>query len=124
MSIRARARRAPRQAPSARRAQPGTDHTLCRAIEAVQRHLHCRTRRMASDQLVWQLVKGHNCFQKKSVNNTWLSSEPGNLYAKNSYKYSGVRWTVTVCCLEVAKTESNCVLRLHRGILADLGIAA
>ncbi len=49
---------------------------------------------MASDQLVWQLVKGHNCFQRKSVNNTWLSSEPGNLYAKNSYKYSGA---VAVC---------------------------
>ena len=46
---------------------------------------------MASDQLVWQLVKGHNCFQRKSVNNTWLSAEPGNLYAKNSYKYSGAQ---------------------------------
>lgn len=43
----------------------------------------------ASDQLVWQLVKNHNCFQRKSVNNTWLSAEAGNLYNKNSYKFSG-----------------------------------
>ena len=53
---------------------------------------------MASDQLVWQLVKGHNCFQRKSVNNTWLSSEPGNLYAKNSYKYSGADGASSALC--------------------------
>jgi large subunit ribosomal protein L28e len=42
-----------------------------------------------SSQLVWQLVKGHNSFLKKGLNGAYFSSEPGNLYSKSSYKYSG-----------------------------------
>lgn len=44
---------------------------------------------MAPSQLVWELVKGHNAFLRRSVNHTLFSAEPGNLYNKNSYKYSG-----------------------------------
>ena len=43
----------------------------------------------ASPQLVWQLVKKNNCFLRRNVNNTWFSTEPGNLRGRNSYKYSG-----------------------------------
>lgn len=42
-----------------------------------------------SDQLVWQIVKGHNAFMRKGLNGMILSAEPGNLYNKHSYKYSG-----------------------------------
>jgi hypothetical protein len=45
----------------------------------------------ASPQLVWQLVKNNNCYLRRNVNNTWFSTEPGNLAGKNSYKYSGVQ---------------------------------
>ncbi len=44
-----------------------------------------------SDQLVWQLVRGHNSFIRKGINGLVLSAEPGNLYNKHSYKYSGAR---------------------------------
>jgi Ribosomal L28e protein family len=44
---------------------------------------------MASDQLVWQILKGHNSFVRKGLNGLVLSAEPGNLYNKHSYKYSG-----------------------------------
>ena len=40
-------------------------------------------------QLVWQLVKNYNCFLHKGLNGSQFSSEPGNLYNLNSYKYSG-----------------------------------
>ena len=40
-------------------------------------------------QLVWQLVKNYNCFLHKGVNGSQFSAEPGNLYNRNSYKYSG-----------------------------------
>ena len=49
-----------------------------------------------SDQLVWQLVRGHNSFIRKGLNGLVLSAEPGNLYNKHSYKYSGVRCSRTV----------------------------
>ena len=42
-----------------------------------------------SSQLVWQLVKNYNCFMHKGLNGVVLSTEPGNLYNKHSYKYSG-----------------------------------
>ncbi|CAK0782687.1 hypothetical protein CVIRNUC_005882 [Coccomyxa viridis] len=41
-------------------------------------------------QLVWQLVKNYNCFLHKGVNGSQFSAEPGNLYNRNSYKYSGL----------------------------------
>ena len=40
-------------------------------------------------QLVWQLVKNYNCFLHKGLNGSQFSAERGNLYNKNSYKYSG-----------------------------------
>eukprot|EP00873_Tetraselmis_striata_P014494 jgi/Tetstr1/434758/TSEL_023809.t1 len=49
-----------------------------------------------SDTLIWELVKGQNAFVKRNVNNTWWSSEKGNLYAKHSYKYSGLANSKTV----------------------------
>ena len=44
---------------------------------------------MAAPQLVWEIVKGHNSFLRKNLNGLTFSAEPGNLYNKNSYKYSG-----------------------------------
>lgn len=43
----------------------------------------------ASPQLVWQLVKNNNCYLRRNVNNTWFSTERGNLSGRNSYKHSG-----------------------------------
>ena len=44
-----------------------------------------------STQLVWQLINKHNSFKVKNRTGkrTILSSEPGNLYNKHSYKHSG-----------------------------------
>ena len=51
-----------------------------------------------SSQLVWQIVKGWNSHIVKGLNGTnrkgggiILSKEPGNLYNKHSYKYSGLQ---------------------------------
>lgn len=40
-------------------------------------------------QLLWEVVKGHNSFVRKNLNGAVFSAEPGNLYSKHSYKYSG-----------------------------------
>lgn len=40
-------------------------------------------------QLVWLLVKDNNAYLRRNVNNTWFSTEKGNLYGRSSYKYSG-----------------------------------
>eukprot|EP01025_Chloroclados_australasicus_P020389 TRINITY_DN2149_c0_g1_i7.p1 TRINITY_DN2149_c0_g1~~TRINITY_DN2149_c0_g1_i7.p1 ORF type:complete len:213 (+),score=15.48 TRINITY_DN2149_c0_g1_i7:93-641(+) len=45
---------------------------------------------MASSQLVWQLIKGNNAYLKKNLNNTWFSTEKGNVANRHSYKYSGL----------------------------------
>ena len=56
---------------------------------------HVKTRllvictKMASSQLLWQLVKGNHAFLHKGLHGAQFSSEPGNLYNINSYKYSG-----------------------------------
>lgn len=42
-----------------------------------------------SSSLVWELVKQHNSFLRKGAKGIVFSAEPGNLYNKNSYKYSG-----------------------------------
>lgn len=42
-----------------------------------------------SSQLTWLLVKDWNCFQRKGLHGTIFSAEPGNIYNKHSYKYSG-----------------------------------
>lgn len=44
-----------------------------------------------STQLVWQLINKHNSFKVKNRtgDRVILSSEPGNLYNKHSYKHSG-----------------------------------
>ncbi|KAG2487641.1 hypothetical protein HYH03_013779 [Edaphochlamys debaryana] len=49
-----------------------------------------------SSALVWELVKKHNCFQRKNVKGMTFSAEAGNLYNKSSYKYSGVANAKTV----------------------------
>lgn len=37
-----------------------------------------------------QIVKGNHAFVRKGLNGAVFSAEPGNLYNKNSFKYSGV----------------------------------
>jgi hypothetical protein len=49
-----------------------------------------------SAPLIWEIVKKHNCFIRKSGNTpdkkgvTTFSAESGNLTNKNSYKFSGI----------------------------------
>lgn len=43
----------------------------------------------APSQLMWEVVKGHNSVLRKNLNGSVFSAEPGNLYNKHSYKYSG-----------------------------------
>ncbi|KAI8463662.1 MAG: component of cytosolic 80S ribosome and 60S large subunit [Monoraphidium minutum] len=43
-----------------------------------------------SPQLVWELVKTNNSFLRKNLHGNIFSAEKGNLYAKHSYKYSGI----------------------------------
>jgi hypothetical protein len=45
----------------------------------------CRRRCVAPTQ-------GHNSFLRKNLNGLLLSAEPGNLYNKHSFKYSGACW--------------------------------
>lgn len=51
---------------------------------------------LASDDLIWLLVKNNNKFLvKRNGNNTssiTFSSEPNNLYNLNTFKYSGRLW--------------------------------
>merc|ERR1712146_855205 len=46
--------------------------------------------KMASSDLVWQLVRNQSCFIKKQKNLPVLTSEPNNLAGLNSYKFSGL----------------------------------
>ena len=50
-----------------------------------------------SDQLVWQIIRGHNAFVRKGLNGLVLSAEKGNLYNKHSYKYSGEVFKAFFC---------------------------
>ncbi|KAK9840357.1 hypothetical protein WJX74_008241 [Apatococcus lobatus] len=50
----------------------------------------------SSSQLIWALVKKQNVFLHKGLNGTQFSSEPGNLYNRHSYKYSGLANEKTV----------------------------
>lgn len=63
---------------------------------------------MASDQLVWQIVKGHNSFMRKGLNGMVLSAEPGNLYNKHSYKYSGATSAVLGCFMQQVVSLCRC----------------
>ena len=45
---------------------------------------------MASSELIWQCIKGGNSYMRKGLNNTYFSTEPGNLTGKHSYKFSGI----------------------------------
>uniref|UniRef100_A0A7S0UR37 Ribosomal eL28/Mak16 domain-containing protein n=1 Tax=Polytomella parva TaxID=51329 RepID=A0A7S0UR37_9CHLO len=45
---------------------------------------------MPSSQFLWELVKNNNAFLRKNLNGAIFSAERGNLYAKNSYKFSGL----------------------------------
>ncbi|GLC35065.1 hypothetical protein PLESTB_000550600 [Pleodorina starrii] len=49
-----------------------------------------------SSQLVWEVVKGHNSFMRKAAKGIVFSAEPGNLYNKHSYKFSGLANTKVV----------------------------
>jgi hypothetical protein len=68
---------------------------------------------MAAPQLLWEIVKGHNSFLRKNLNGAIFSAEPGNLYNKHSYKYSG-GWhhqqsrqqTQTVCAALAGQSEA------------------
>ncbi|KAL4439471.1 hypothetical protein ABPG77_008800 [Micractinium sp. CCAP 211/92] len=74
-----------------------------------------------SSQLVWELVKKHNAFLRKSVNHTVLSAEPGNLANKNSYKYSGLAnlsSTVDVASADGAVVVSKSSKKSKAGKLA------
>lgn len=59
-----------------------------------------------SSQLLWEVLRNHSCFLKKGLNNVVLTSEPGNLYQKNSYKYSGLARDKTVS-LEDSSAEDQ-----------------
>mmetsp|Transcript_43078 Transcript_43078/g.102283 ORF Transcript_43078/g.102283 Transcript_43078/m.102283 type:complete len:135 (-) Transcript_43078:58-462(-) len=61
----------------------------------------------APDQLLWQLVKRNNAFLRKNLNNQYFSAEPGNLYNRHSYKYSGLANSKTV---DLAPADSAVVL--------------
>ncbi|KAK9800756.1 hypothetical protein WJX73_007778 [Symbiochloris irregularis] len=58
----------------------------------------------ASSQFQWLLLKNWNSFYRKGLNNTRFSAEPGNLYNKHSYKYSGLANNNTV---HIAQTADN-----------------
>mmetsp|Transcript_120421 Transcript_120421/g.257101 ORF Transcript_120421/g.257101 Transcript_120421/m.257101 type:complete len:143 (+) Transcript_120421:71-499(+) len=45
---------------------------------------------MAPADLIWECVKQHNSFIRKSPNMPTMSAEPGNLCGLNSFKYSGL----------------------------------
>lgn len=64
-----------------------------------------------SDQLLWQILKGHNSFVRKGLNGMVLSAEPGNLYNKHSYKYSGA------ACAAVGCNHDYVMLSTHSSIL-------
>ena len=51
-----------------------------------------------STQLVWQLINKHNSFKRKNRtgDRKVLSAEPGNLYNKHSYKYSGTKIVLAI----------------------------
>ena len=42
-----------------------------------------------SAALVWECVKNSHAFVRKGINGVVFSAEAGNLYNKNSFKYSG-----------------------------------
>jgi hypothetical protein len=55
----------------------------------------------ASPDVVWQCIKNGNAFLRKGSNGRQdpiFSSEPGNLYARHSFKFSGAQ---PVCCVRV-----------------------
>lgn len=51
-----------------------------------------KLRMSVSSQLVWALVKKNNVYLHKGLNGSQFSSEPGNLYNRHSYKYSGLSY--------------------------------
>merc|ERR1712063_80301 len=48
------------------------------------------TMALYSDQLVWELVKGHNAFVNKNLHNRWFSKEANNITGEHNYKFSGI----------------------------------
>jgi len=54
-----------------------------------------------SNAVVWECVKKSNAFMKKGIHGgnarSWFSSEPGNLYNRHSFKFSGQ------CCRQCGK---------------------
>ena len=71
---------------------------------------------LVPSQLVWQLIKGNNCFIVNGLHGKKFSSEPGNLYNLHSYKHSGaqsVHVVRTPCALD--QGSSTCVVFYQRG---------
>jgi len=66
---------------------------------------------MASSELIWECIKGGNSFMRKGLNGTILSSEPGNLTSKHSYKFSGIANKKTV---DLVTDGSDIVLTKNR----------
>jgi len=62
-----------------------------------------------STQLVWQLINKHNSFKVKNRtgDRVILSSEPGNLYNKHSYKHSGIANDKTI---DLQAGEKNAII--------------
>mmetsp|Transcript_120419 Transcript_120419/g.257095 ORF Transcript_120419/g.257095 Transcript_120419/m.257095 type:complete len:143 (+) Transcript_120419:71-499(+) len=63
---------------------------------------------MAPADLIWECVKQHNSFIRKSPNMPTMSAEPGNLCGKNAFKFSGLasKNVLNVSPVVVGKKES------------------
>ncbi|KAK9862910.1 hypothetical protein WJX84_006689 [Apatococcus fuscideae] len=66
-----------------------------------------------SSQLVWALVKKNNVYLHKGLNGSQFSSEPGNLYNRHSYKYSGLANEKTVD-IRAGDDDSSLVISKRR----------
>ena len=66
---------------------------------------------MASSELIWECIKGGNSFMRKGLNNTFFSSEAGNLTSTHSYKHSGIANAKTV---DLATNGTDIVLTKKR----------
>eukprot|EP00882_Tetradesmus_deserticola_P000386 GHRQ01000424.1.p1 GENE.GHRQ01000424.1~~GHRQ01000424.1.p1 ORF type:complete len:130 (+),score=65.26 GHRQ01000424.1:116-505(+) len=81
---------------------------------------------MAAPQFIWELVKGHNSFLRKNLHGKIFSAEPGNLYNKHSYKYSGLANAKTVDiraegdAIKVSKKRSKCVNQPAKSVAAGV----
>jgi large subunit ribosomal protein L28e len=66
---------------------------------------------MASSELIWECIKGGNSFMRKGLNNSFFSTEAGNLTSTHSYKHSGIANKKTV---DLATDGNDIVLTKNR----------